>query len=156
MTSFDVEQTGVTAAMLAGGPEACEVMAARDARFGALPYRLVAHSAHTEATLIGGQREHCPVMAAIALVCTVRLARLVELGSHSLERVAGRLGLPIPANRHRALPDAALTAQEFVRLLIEGVRAGRWRTVLEVQAAAGLCVKPAADRSGASAQSGLF
>ncbi|MEU7005009.1 3'-5' exonuclease [Nonomuraea sp. NPDC046570] len=125
VTSFDTALTGITAAMLAAAPPADRVMAALDARFDAPPYRLVAHSAHTEATLIGGQRRHCPTAAAIPLICTVRLARamLPELGSHSLDRVARRPGLAIPADRHRALPDAELTVQVFTLLVVEGVRA---------------------------------
>ncbi|MCG5213275.1 3'-5' exonuclease [Streptosporangium sp. KLBMP 9127] len=159
VTAFDTAQTGITAAMLAGAPSAGRVMAALDARFDAPPYRLVAHSAHTEATLIGGQRRHCPALAAIPLICTVRLARAVlpELGSHTLDRVARHLGLPIPADRHRALADAELTAQVFTRLAMGGARAGRWRTLLELQAAGGVYVKPEPSRQAAQAvQNELF
>ncbi|MEU7835034.1 MULTISPECIES: 3'-5' exonuclease [unclassified Nonomuraea] len=159
VTAFTTAQSGITAAMLAAAPPADQVMCALDACFVAPPYRLVAHSAHTEATLIGGQRRHCPTVAAIPLICTVRMARVVlpELGSHTLDRVASRLGLTIPADRHRALPDAELTAQVFTRLAVEGVRADRWRTLLELQAVGGVYVKPEPSRQAARVvQSELF
>jgi DNA polymerase III epsilon subunit-like protein len=75
VTSFDQAQTGLTARELDGQPPAAQVMAALDARLARPPYRLVAHSAHTEATLIAGQRQHCPVLADTSLLCTVRLSR---------------------------------------------------------------------------------
>ncbi|MBN6050751.1 3'-5' exonuclease, partial [Nonomuraea sp. RK-328] len=74
VTEFDTAQTGISATMLAAASPAERVMTALDARFVAPPYRLVAHSAHTEATLIGGQRRHCPTLAAIPLICTPRCA----------------------------------------------------------------------------------
>lgn len=63
VTRFDVEQTGITAAMLADALPAATVMGGLDALLVASPYRLVAHHAATEATLIGGQRDHCPALS---------------------------------------------------------------------------------------------
>ncbi len=47
------------------------------------------------------------------------LSRLLypDQRQHSLDAVAARVGVPIPANRHRALGDALLTAEVFVALV---------------------------------------
>ncbi|MER6951890.1 hypothetical protein ABT294_48545 [Nonomuraea sp. NPDC000554] len=90
VTPWDVRQTGITTAMLAGAPSAEQVIADLDGRLTAPPYRLVAHHAATEATLIGGLRAWCPRLAAIPLLDTVRLARHLY-----------RPGTPIaPTSRH--------------------------------------------------------
>ncbi|TMR37899.1 3'-5' exonuclease [Nonomuraea zeae] len=150
VTELFVTHTGITAAMLARAAPAAQVMARLEARLNAPPYRLVAHSAHTEATLIGGQRRHCPTLAAIPLICTVKLARalLPELRSHKLDLVARRLGLALPADRHRAMPDVELTSKVFTRLTVDGVRTGRWRTLLELQRVGGINPKPRFRRAG--------
>ncbi|MBG0825715.1 3'-5' exonuclease [Planomonospora sp. ID91781] len=156
VTDFDVRQTGITAAMLAQatGPE--HVMAALDALLTAPPYRLIAHHAATEAGLIAHQGAYCPALAAVPLLDTVRLARLIypELSSHSLDALLRYLRIPIPADRHRAMPDVEATAQVLRRMLAENTTARRWTTLHAMDAAAGLPPKrlPAAE----GAQEGLF
>jgi DNA polymerase-3 subunit epsilon len=147
VTSFDQAQTGLTARELARHPAATEVMAALDARLARPPYRLVAHSAHTEATLIAGQRQHCPRLAATSLLCTVKLSRAAfpELGSHRLDAVLRLLAIPVPADRHRALPDAELTVQVFGKALAAGHERHRWATLRDLDAAAGIAPRPAAN-----------
>lgn len=113
----------------------------------------------TDEAAVIAARPACRTVAAIPLICTVRLARVVlpELGSHSLDRVASRLGLTIPADRHRALPDAELTAQVFTRLAVKGLRADHWRTLLELQAVGGVYVRPEPSHQAAQVvQSELF
>ncbi|MFD9947174.1 PolC-type DNA polymerase III [Nonomuraea sp. NPDC059023] len=158
VTDRGVAMTGITREMLSQAPTAAEVMADLDGLFGDPPYRLVAHHAATEATLIGGQRRHCPTLAAIPLICTVKLARLLlpELSSHKLDLVARRLGLQIPADRHRALPDVELTLQVFIRLMVQGAQAGRWRNLLDLQAVGGVYVKSEARPAAGVRQSELF
>jgi hypothetical protein len=69
VTRFDQAQTGLTAL---------------DARLARPRYRLVAHSAHAEATMIAGQRQHFPPLGATSLLCSVRVSRAAfpELSSH--------------------------------------------------------------------------
>ena len=147
VTGFDRAQTGLTARELGRHRAAAEVMAALDARLARPPYRLVAHSAHTEATLIAGQRQHCPRLAATSLLCTVKLSRAAfpELGSHRLDAVLRLLGIPVPAGRHRALPDAELTVQVFEKALAAGHERRLWATLRELDAAAGIAPRPAAN-----------
>jgi DNA polymerase-3 subunit epsilon len=76
------EAAGITAAMLSRSRPASEVMAELDRMLttpttqnASSPYRLIAHNASTERTLIHGQRDHCPTLAAISLLDSVSLAR---------------------------------------------------------------------------------
>ncbi|MGW3351751.1 3'-5' exonuclease [Nonomuraea rubra] len=156
VTSFDVRMTGITAAMLAtaAGPE--RVMAELDRRLSAPPYRLVAHHAPAEAGLIAHQRRHCPVLAAVPLLDTVRLARALypELPSHRLDDLIRFLRIEPPGRRHRAMPDVQVTARVFERLVTEGGRTGRWRTLSDLDRVGGLAPKRLAPPGGV--QVGLF
>ncbi len=140
VTALAVRQTGITAQMLAQASPAAEVMARLDAHLTSPPYRLVAHHASTEAGLIAHQAAHCPVLAATPLLDTLRLAKAVLpwLGSWRLDSLLGHYDIPRPADRHRAMPDAEVTVQVLARLLAEGCADGRWRTLLDLDAAAGL------------------
>lgn len=109
------QHTGITPTLPATAPAAGEVMAELDRRLSTGPdsdlaLRLVAHNAPTERILLHGQREHCPHLAATALLDSVSLARraVPELTRHDLSHVADHLGLTIPHDRHRALADVEL------------------------------------------------
>ncbi|MFD0396495.1 PolC-type DNA polymerase III [Kitasatospora sp. NPDC127121] len=146
VTSLDVQQTGITEKMLADAAPVAEVMARLDSGLVSPSYRIVAHHAPTEAGLIAHQGTHCPVLAGTPLLDTVRLARalLPGLGSYRLDALLGYYGIRKPAGRHRAMPDAEVTAQVLSRLLTDGCAAGRWRTLLDLDAAAGLQPKQVA------------
>ncbi|MFC5828769.1 PolC-type DNA polymerase III [Nonomuraea insulae] len=156
VTFFDVRMTGITAAMLAtaAGPE--QVMADLDRRLAAPPYRLVAHHAPIEAGLIAHQRQHCPNLAAVPLLDTVRLARALypELPSHRLDVLVRHLRIEPPVRRHRAMPDVQATARVFERLVAEGGRTNRWRTLFDLDRVGGLAPKRLASPDGV--QAGLF
>jgi DNA polymerase III subunit epsilon len=53
------------------------------------------------------------------------------------------LGIPHPADRHRAMADVQVTVSLFKRLLLAGSEAGRWRSLHEVRKLAGLAPKAA-------------
>lgn len=158
VTTSDHEQTGLTARMLALERTAGEVMPALDASLAAPPRRLVAHSAHTEATVIAGQHDHCPQLAKTSLLCTVKLARRAwpELNSHRLDAVLGFLRIAIPPDRHRAMPDAELTVQVFRHALAAGADRGLWTTLQDVEAAAGIAPHPRRNRYPDAVQAPLF
>ncbi|MBL7499281.1 3'-5' exonuclease [Frankia sp. CNm7] len=159
VTPFDVAQTGITATELRAQRPASQVMAALDARLTAPPYRLVAHHAPTEAGLIARQHEHCPRLATTPLLCTVRLARIAypELRSHSLDTVLHHLGIPLPPNRHRALPDVELTIALFGRLLTDGAATGRWSTLADLDRLGGVPPKRATQEpTDTTTQQSLF
>ncbi|MEV8100198.1 3'-5' exonuclease [Streptomyces sp. TLI_235] len=140
VTAFDTAQTGITAQMLAAAPTAAEVMARLDGRLSVPPYKLVAHHASTEAGMIAHQAGHCPTLASTPLLDTVRLAKAVlpGLGTYRLDNLLSYYGITRPADRHRAMPDVEVTAQLLARLLADEGAAGRWRTLLDLDAAAGL------------------
>ncbi|MFI6883807.1 PolC-type DNA polymerase III [Streptosporangium canum] len=156
VTARDIRQSGITAAMLAdaAGPE--HVMAALDARLDAPPYRLIAHGASTEATLIAHQAAHCPTLAAVPLLDTVRMARLAYpgLSSHGLDALLSYLRIPIPADRHRAMPDVEATASVLLRILADNAATRRLSSLRELDAAAGR--PPKRLPSGRGAQEQLF
>jgi hypothetical protein len=95
------QASGITRALLAPAPPAAELLAALDRHIlddaGAARHsvRLVAQNAGTERTLLHGQREHCPGLAATPLLDTLRLARtgLPELTAHGLSEIARYFGL---------------------------------------------------------------
>ena len=122
VTQFDIDQTGITPAMLVEQPLAAEVMAELDRRFTAGPYVLVAHHAPAEAGLLYALREHCPNLARIDLIDTVRLARARYPslpGGHGLDNLTRHLQIPIPPNRHRAMADVQLTTALFCRMVTD-------------------------------------
>ncbi len=84
VTARDVAQTGITTAMLSRADPAAAVLARLDTYLTAPPYRLVAHHAPTEAGMIARQAAHCPRLAAVPLLDTIRLAKalLPGLGSY--------------------------------------------------------------------------
>ncbi|ROO51622.1 DNA polymerase-3 subunit epsilon/exodeoxyribonuclease X [Micromonospora sp. Llam0] len=149
----DTDQTGITAEMLAGQPDAATVLARLDARLTRPPYLLVAHNAPTEAGILYDYRAHCPRLAAMDFVDTVRLARAIfpALPSHRLDLLIHHLGLSWPAGRHRAMPDVVVTADVFRRVVADGVRTGKWRSLRELRAVGGY-----QSRGGRPEQAALF
>lgn len=144
VTAFDTAQTGLTTTALHRARPAAAVMAALDARLTAPPYRLVAHHAATEAGLIARQHAHCPKLAATPVLCTVRLARIAypELSSHALNEVLRFLRIPVPPDRHRAMPDVLVTCKVFERIVADGAAAGRWSSLRDLDLAAAVHAKP--------------
>jgi DNA polymerase-3 subunit epsilon len=137
VTAFD---TRITAAMLAGRPDARTVLAAFDATLTSPPYVTVAHHATTEAGIIRRYATACPTLAAAPMLDTLRLARHSHPGlpNYQLDTLLAQLGVPIPPARHRALPDAIATAAVFQALLADGAQRLRWTTLAQLQALAGL------------------
>lgn len=156
VTSFDIAMNGLTADVLRRERPAGEVMAELDAWLTGPPYRLVAHSAQTEAAAIGGQRRHCPALAATPLLCTVKLARIAipDLRSHKLDELLRHLRIPRPPGRHRAMPDAEVTTVVFRQILAAGLAAGKWSALGDLDTMGGVRVRP--EHGEAAEQAVLF
>ena len=153
VTGFDTNQTGITAAMLAGQPPAADVLADLDARFDDdTTTILVAHNAPSEARILYDHREHCPRMARTELLDTVRLGRdrYPGLPRHNLDTLATHLGLQVPIDRHRAMSDVQLTTDVLIALLHHETR---WPDLRTLRAVAGYPAR-AADED--RAQEALF
>ncbi len=146
LTPFDIGQTGITPDMLAARPCAGEVLAALDQRFTAGPYVLIAHHAPAEANLIYAYREHCPNLARIGLIDTVRLARKLypDLPRHGLDDLMRHLKVPVPADRHRAMADVEVTAELFTRMVTES----DWADLRQLRGLAGYEAKAAKPEQG--------
>jgi DNA polymerase-3 subunit epsilon len=132
-------QTGITAAMVAEHPPAATVLAAFDATLDDPPYVTVAHHAATEAGILARYATSCPTLAAAPMLCTRNLARHAypNLASYNLDTLLAHTQIPIPAARHRALPDAAATAALLPRLLNDGAARHRWSRLHQLLTLAG-------------------
>jgi DNA polymerase-3 subunit epsilon len=139
VTTRSTALTGITAEMLAPARSAGEVLGELDRRLSAPPYRLIAHSAATEGSLIRRQAEHCPNLAATGLIDTIGMARAVipHLASYRLDNVTAHYRIPPVPDRHRAMADVELTAQIFTRLLADGAQAGCWQDLPSLDRVAG-------------------
>lgn len=80
---------------------------------------LVAQNAAYDASFVRRYRTACPHLAQLPFIDTVKLAKylLPGLQSYNLDTLANAFSLPIPLNRHRALPDVRLTCSVLIRLL---------------------------------------
>ncbi|MGH3869125.1 MAG: 3'-5' exonuclease [Pseudonocardiaceae bacterium] len=147
VTSFDANQTGITAAMLERQEPAETVLGNLDKLLTRPPYVLVAQSATYEAGLLYDRATACPILARIPLIDTVRLARIAypDLPRHRLDDLLRHLELPPPIGRHRAMPDVEATSEVFARLLADGTAAGHWRTLRRLHEVGGIVPKAVRD-----------
>lgn len=136
VTVFDTQQTGITAAMVAAQPSAAEVLARLDRRFTRPPYLLLAHNAPLEASILYDYRQHCPTLSTHDVLDTVRMARQLypKLPNHRLDTLLTHLNIPIPRDRHRAMPDVEVTASLFARMVVDDTH--RWASLHDVRCAA--------------------
>ena len=108
--SFITQLTGITNAMLAGAPEAAQVM--RDAsRFvGAVP--LVAHNAAFDRKFWQAELERAGLDAPQPFICTLLLSRRLypQAPNHKLGSLIDYHRLPRTGQAHRALADAEMAA----------------------------------------------
>lgn len=147
-TTFDTNQTGITLEMLTDRPPAAEILAELDRRFTAGPYLLVAHNAPAEARILHDFREHCPRLARVDLLDTVRLARDLYAGlpRHTLDELLAHLKIPTPRHRHHAMPDVQATVDVLARLIEDGTG---WPDLRHLRAIAGYPAKAAQPEQGA-------
>jgi DNA polymerase III epsilon subunit-like protein len=119
ITARDTAENGLRPADVASARPAGPVLADLDAWLTAPPYLLVAHNAHVEAGLIYDYHEHCPQLAAIPIIDTVKLAKAAMPGllSYGLDHLLVQLSIPRPPDRHRAMPDVRATAAVFRHLI---------------------------------------
>ncbi len=135
VSASDTYQTGITPVMVASQPAASQVLARLDGELDGMPSLLVAHNAPTEAGILYDYRDACPRLAMTWFLDTVKLARLSypELASHSLDALLLHLQIPVPAGRHRAMPDVEVTATLFTRILADGITRNAWRTLADLR-----------------------
>ena len=112
-----VKMTGITNEMVADAPTFDEVA---DPLVELLGRRvLVAHNGTFDINFLNGELDRCRGTRLVnTTLCTVKMARKLAPGldSYRLGAVAEYFGIGIE-DRHRALGDAAATAEVFIRLL---------------------------------------
>lgn len=115
LTDYDTELTGITPAMLENARSAEAVftdLSQHCLRLGG--FRVVAHNAKFDRGIAKRYPEHLAPLLAHPWIDTIHVAkRKLKLTSYSLDPVAGALGIEISGRRHRAYPDAHLTARAF-------------------------------------------
>ena len=112
VTSMMTRTTGIRPEDVASARTVDQVLAELDTAAPAGPLLLVAQHAPVEASLLFDHRDHCPRLAATALLDTRLLAKALrpQLPSFGLDALIAAFNLPRPADRHRALADCTVTA----------------------------------------------
>lgn len=116
--SFDVELTGITPEMLASARSSQEVFTDLNALCAELPdFRVIAHNAKFDRRIALQYATYLPVLVQHPWLDTIHVAKKkLILPSYSLDPLAAALELSIVGNRHRAYPDAHLTARAFAKM----------------------------------------
>lgn len=84
---------------------------------------LVAHNADFDMGFLNAEKELCWGYVDIPeCLCTMRLSRSMYPHEfrHNLDVLSARLGIAMPTNRHRALPDVLMTAQALLKMIEQG------------------------------------
>lgn len=84
---------------------------------------LLAHNANFDMGFLDAEKECCWGYVELPeCFCTLHLSRSLfpQEFRHNLDALALRCGLPLPTDRHRALPDVLLTAQAFLKMIEKG------------------------------------
>lgn len=84
---------------------------------------LVAHNASFDMGFLEHEKECCWGYVEIPeCLCTMRLSQSLfpREFRHNLDALSLRLGLKMPSDRHRAMPDVLLTAQAFLTMIEKG------------------------------------
>ena len=119
LTSFDINQTGITHKDLENAKSADQVFDTLEDISGRQDYIFVAQNASYEKAIIDRFSENRPNLSSRRIIDTIPLAKLVLPGmsSYKLDTVAMVLGISIPKERHRALVDCIVTGQVFSQLI---------------------------------------
>ena len=100
---------------------------------------LVAHNAPFDMSFLECEKEFCwGYMELPECLCSLQLARMLYPKDfrHNLDALSQKFALPLPADRHRALPDVLQTAKILLKMLDDG----RIQSMDELRRKAGLQV----------------
>lgn len=84
---------------------------------------LVAHNANFDLGFLEMEKELCwGYLEVPECLCTMKLSQTLYPSEfrHNLDSVSARMGISMPENRHRALPDVIMTAQALLKMIQEG------------------------------------
>ena len=113
---FIEQLTGISNAMIRRAPPAHDVMAELAEFIGELP--LVAHNASFDRKFLDAELSYIGRQRRQEMVCSVLVSRRIypEAPSHKLGELVRYVGLPTDGIYHRALADATMTAQLWLRM----------------------------------------
>ena len=119
VTRLDFQLKGITNQDLIGKQTIDQVLIKLDNACGKHDYVFIAQNAKYEANILSHHTNKYKNIAKTPIMDTILLAKYVmpRLKNYKLDTLAEILNLPIPADRHRALPDCILTAKVFLKLL---------------------------------------
>ncbi|MBH2020490.1 MAG: 3'-5' exonuclease [Burkholderiales bacterium] len=108
--AFITQLTGITNAMVAGAPDAAQVMTQASRFVGDAP--LVAHNAAFDRRFWQAELDRAGLAAPQPFICTLLLSRRLypQAPSHKLGSLVDYHGLPRTGQAHRALADAEMAA----------------------------------------------
>ncbi len=114
-SAYDIDLTGITPSMLASARSAEAVFDDLRERCLALgSFRVIAHNAKFDRGIAKRFPEQLAPLLAYPWIDTIHVAkRKLRLRSYSLDPVIEALGIRMEGRRHRAFPDAHVTAQAF-------------------------------------------
>jgi DNA polymerase-3 subunit epsilon len=140
ITPFDTVQTGIRWDDVRAMPMAQAVLTEFDERLEGTQYVLVAQNARYEAAIIQRFSSECPRASKMPFVDTVALAKhlLPGPGNYKLDTLANHFSIPVPAQRHRALPDVQLTVQVFLQLLQVGLSTKKIKLIGDLRRVGGI------------------
>ena len=109
--SFITQLTGITNAMVAGAPDAAQVMTQASRFVGDAP--LVAHNAAFDRRFWQAELDRAGLAAPQPFICTLLLSRRLypQAPNHKLGSLVDFHGLPRTGQAHRALADAEMAAE---------------------------------------------
>ncbi len=84
---------------------------------------LVAHNANFDLGFLDVEKDLCwGYIEVPECLCTMRLSQTLYPSEfrHNLDAIAARMGIEMPQDRHRALPDVIMTAQALLKMIEEG------------------------------------
>lgn len=84
---------------------------------------LIAHNCAFDMGFLTNEKELCwGYIEMPECLCTMRLSQTMYPSEfrHNLDVLSARLQIPMPENRHRALPDVLMTAQALLKMIDEG------------------------------------
>lgn len=136
ITPFDTAQTGIRPSDVENAPDARTALGQLEELVQGDEFVFVAQNARYEAGILLRFADVCPHVASVPFIDTVRLGKYLvpDLSNHKLETLAEHFALPLPPDRHRALPDVRLTTLIFLNLVHAGRMTRSWEAVGHVRA----------------------
>jgi DNA polymerase-3 subunit epsilon len=140
LTAFNIALSGITWNQVKDKPFVNKILCEFEKIFLVDDYILVAHNARYEAAIFKRFESICPSFSRMKFIDTIPLAKklLPKLPNYKLNTLAHYFSIPLPLNRHRALPDVKVTVQILLKLLEIGQNKCKINNLMELQLIAGL------------------